>query len=190
MQYRCAKFIATRYLQSAGERNVRHEIMNYLINIDENSILTALESWQWLEFSGKKPILVTAFADVFFSGESGIYFLDTVGGSLQFVAQSRQELEEVLSTEEGKEQFLLSNLVELANQENMFLLNGEAFDFKVHPTLGGKIEIENIEKGNFVVALHIRGQIHEQVRNLPEGSSISSISISVPKETKPWWKVW
>lgn len=38
MQYRCAKFIATRYLQSAGECNVRmHRVLSRLAGVAAES---------------------------------------------------------------------------------------------------------------------------------------------------------
>lgn len=82
--------------------------MSYFITPSGAAVKDALESWQWIDFESRKPILVTAFADVFFSGHDGIWFLDTPEGVLKFVCQSREELEAIFSTQEGQDTYLLS----------------------------------------------------------------------------------
>jgi hypothetical protein len=42
--------------------------------------------------------------------------------------------------------------------------------------LGGPIDLDNVGVLDFVVALSIAGQIHDQVRHLPPGTAISGIS--------------
>ena len=43
--------------------------------------------------------------------------------------------------------------------------------------LGGADEIDNVEVTDVVVHLSIHGQVHQKVRDLPEGTSVSDVRI-------------
>jgi hypothetical protein len=60
------------------------------------------------------------------------------------------------------------------------LESGEVYDFRVPPTLGGKLDIENVTAMAFAVSLNIAGQLHEQIRDLPPGTPISEIRLERP----------
>lgn len=55
---------------------------------------------------------------------------------------------------------------------------------------GGAVEFENVKTQDLLVALHIAGQIHEQVRNLPSGTKVNTVTIdtNASKSRKPWWR--
>jgi len=57
----------------------------FLIHPTQEDFKNGLESWDWLDFKNKKPFLATAFGDVFFESEEGIYFLDKIAGELELV---------------------------------------------------------------------------------------------------------
>jgi len=156
--------------------------------------LDALDAWTWLDLAGKEPLLVTAFADVFFKSADGIWFLDTLEGKLVRVSDTEEELQQKLSTAEGQDHYLFLPFVQRAEEEGLKLAADECYDFTLHPVIGGEVDMENIEKRSFLVALHIRGQLHEQVRHLPEGTKISGFKCEseepMDKPVKPWWKVW
>ena len=163
--------------------------MSFTITPSSESLARGLESWQWIGIGKAKPIMVTAFADVFFDAGGEIWFLDTLEGTFKKSHDSREELEAVLSTDSGKDLFLFGGFVEKAIHEGRGLAEGRCYDFKLHPKVGGAIQYENVEVQDFVVALNIRGQIHEQVRHLPEGTKISKFVVS-NRQAKPWWKLW
>ncbi|ATC63497.1 hypothetical protein CMV30_05745 [Nibricoccus aquaticus] len=162
----------------------------YFIKLAPKKISSALEAWSWLLVAEKKLILVTAFADVFFESADGIWFLDTLEGDLKHVCQSSEDLDAILSSDEGKDHYLLSGFVDRAIREGRILGEEECYDFRLHPVVGGAIDYSNIEKISAVVALHIRGQLHEQVRHLEPGTKISNFVFEPVKTPKPWWKLW
>jgi hypothetical protein len=145
----------------------------FLITPQRKAIEQALDAWQWLPIQGREPVLVTAFGDIFFSGNDGIWFLDTLEGTFQRVCSTRTELEQLLATTEGESRYFLAGFVERACREGMTLRDGECYDFTLHPALGGKLEYGNIQPRDFVVAVHIAGQIHDQIRHVPPGTKIS-----------------
>lgn len=149
----------------------------FTISPSDEDLQRGLQAWSWLGVDGLTPILVSSFGDVFFESASGIEFLDTIEGSIRHVCAGRSALHKHLSTEEARDDFLLGSLViSLKQRKNLHLSAGECYDFKLPPVLGGTVDIENIHAINFVVKLHVAGQLHEQLRNVPEGTRISGFT--------------
>lgn len=146
-----------------------------LIEQNRNDIIDALESWDWMDFSDKTPFITTAFGDVFFESKDGIFFLDSIGGSLEKVASTKNELQDLLNTADGQDHFLMAGLVTAARDEGLVLNEGECYDFKVSPSLSGPMVLSNIQKMSFKVLLHISGQLMKQIKDLPEGTKINSV---------------
>ena len=159
----------------------------YFIEPTAGKLRSALASWHWLHLGERKPILVTAFADVFLRAPDAIWFLNTVTGALEPVCQRRRELDKLLSTTEGRLRYLMADLVDQALQEGQRLESGQSYDFKLHPVAGGVLEAANIERRNFVVALHLRGQLHQQSRT--GGAGPAPVWEGAPAK-QSWWKFW
>lgn len=149
----------------------------FFIQPNQKDIINALESWDWINFNDKTPIAVTCFGDMFFDSKSGIYFLDTLEGTLNKICEDKNELQNILNTEDGQDTYLLSGLVLKAKDEGLILEDGECYDFEQNPILGGAIEYQNMNKLSFVVSVNIAGQIHKQVKDLPPGSKISGFNV-------------
>ena len=144
-------------------------------NIDDINI--GLEAWDWIDFSGKEPFITTCFGDVFFESNDGVYFLDTLAGSLEKVASSKEELQEILNTEEGQDHFLMAGLALAAQESGLNIGEGECLDFKVNPVVGGSLTVDNIDVMSFALSLDIAGQILKQVKDLPPGTKIDKVTI-------------
>lgn len=149
-----------------------------LVKQSIEDIEDALEAWDWIDFSGKTPLITTCFGDVFFDSEEGMFFLDSIGGTLERVAGSKQELQEFLNTQDGQDHFLMAALVGLARDTGLILDDGECYDFKVSPALSGAMEISNMQKMTFKVSLHLAGQLVKQIKDLPEGTKISGVKLA------------
>jgi len=163
--------------------------MSYLISPSRDSLDRALDSWQWLQVGGE-PIAVTVFADVFFLKPDGIWFLDTLEGTFKKSHDTKEELNTALASAEGQDHYLFAGFVDRARNEGQLPGLGECLDFKLHPRVGGVIKYSNVEVRDFVVALHIRGQLHEQTKDMPDGTKINKFVLAEEAEKKPWWKRW
>lgn len=137
----------------------------------------ALESWSWLPLGDKRPVQATVFGDVFLQDSEGYWFLDSLEGKLTRVSETQEELQELLSTPEGQDRYLMAGLADAAELKGLRLQPSEVFDFTKPPVLGGRFEVENLKPNDFVVSLNISGQIHDQVRKLPPGTKISNVKI-------------
>ncbi|GEP42526.1 hypothetical protein [Brevifollis gellanilyticus] len=150
----------------------------FFIQPSAQDIQRALDSWLWLPLADKAVIRVTAFGDFFLQNDEGIWFLDTLEGKISLVCQSIAQLNELLGTEDGQDHYLFGGFVERAVREGRLLGQGQCYDFKVNPVVGGSISYDNIGIRSFVVAVNLAGQLHDKVRHLPEGTIITGFNIS------------
>ena len=139
-----------------------------------------LESWAWLELEGKTPLLSSLFGDVFLEdGDGAVWFLDSMEGTLERAFDSTAALNAQLATEDGQDEFLLAGLAFGAHARGLVLQDHEVYDFMPPLVLGGEAAVENLEASDFVVTMHIRGQIHDQIRGLPPGTKITGFNVEV-----------
>lgn len=142
------------------------------------SYTAALESWSYLELSGKRPLFTSPFGDVFFQSADGFWFLDLLAGEFSRRWVTEDEFSSSLNSREGQDEYLMVGLA--GEAESAGLVPGEAqiYSFRVPPALGGAVELGNVELSDFVVATNIAGQIHQQIRDLPPGTPISGVTLS------------
>jgi len=152
------------------------ELDLFFINVSKEELLSALDSWRWLPLTGLTAFAVSSFGEVYFSNNTGeIFHLDTLEGMLSKVAKSKSELVDILQEEEAQDKLLLGGFVLGARVDGKFLDEGECYDFKIAPVLGGPMTAEQVEKTSFVVKLNIAGQIHGQIKDLPPGTKIDQV---------------
>lgn len=149
------------------------------ITVSDEDVRGALENWNWLPLAGLTVCAVSSFGEVFFQNADGVVFqIDTIEGKLSKVSDSVSDFKKLLMLEEERDKLLFAGFVYSMKRNGFFLESGECYDFKIPPILGGEFNIDNIEKTSFVVKLGIAGQIHRQVKDLPDGTEISEIKIS------------
>ncbi|PHS05255.1 MAG: hypothetical protein COA78_15430 [Blastopirellula sp.] len=151
--------------------------MELIKKFTNEQYLSALSSWDWLPLSGKSPFLANAFGDLFLEAKDGIYFLDKVDGTLEKISINKPELQKLLNTADGQERFLWLTVVKAVDSTGLIPGINEVYDFIINPVLGGEIDLPNINTTDFEVATNIAGQIHSQIKDLPEGTPINNITI-------------
>lgn len=138
------------------------------------------KDWAWLLGNVHiKPLMITKFGDLFYQTVNGeVYFLDTIEGTDSYICSSNEEFVKFINEKENIEHYLFSNLVyDLINQGKVPAAH-QCYSYKVLPVLGGQIGIENVEIMDAVVSISITGQVHRQVRDLPEGTVIKGFKLS------------
>ena len=86
----------------------------------------ALEAWDWLELGGRVPALASLFGDLFLLDETGYWFLDSLEGSLDRIATTRDELQVMLDSEAGQDRYLLGGLAMAAERRGLRLNLGRS----------------------------------------------------------------
>lgn len=137
-----------------------------------------LESWQWLGIEGKVPLWTSLFGDVFLDSDEGVWFLDSLEGSMTRVWDSPNAARAALATEDGASRYLMAGLALAAERAGIVPGPDQVYDFNPPPILGGTLDVQHIMVLDFVVYLNIAGQLHEQVRALPRGTPITGVKIT------------
>jgi len=139
-----------------------------------------LSDWRWLIGPRKQPILVAAIGDAYLQDpdDGSVHLLDVGGGALEQIADSVDEFRELLADREFvSDSFVPSTIVALRNSGKT-LAPGQIYSYIQPPVLGGKYSTDNMEPTDVSVHFSILGQVHEQVKDLPEGTPISSIKLA------------
>lgn len=152
--------------------------MDLIRQFSPDLVGAALQDWIWLAGLGElSPLAVSAFGDVFLYGPDGVWFLDTIEGTLTREWDHPAALQDAINTPEGQDRYLLGGLVFAAHEAGIEPGANQVLSFKIPPILGGKCEVDNIEASDLVVALSLGGQIHQQVKALPPGTEISGFTL-------------
>ena len=141
----------------------------------------ALDSWRWAGVADKQPMRANATGDLFLQGGDGAFwFLDTIDGLCERRWDDGTALQNELNTRDGQQEYLWVDLVEEATASGLVPGADEVYDFAVPPRLGGALELANVVVRDFVVAVNLAGQLHEQVNGLPDGATISEVRFEPP----------
>ena len=139
-----------------------------------------LSEWHWLIGERRLPILIAAVGNAFVQDADGgtVLLLDAGEGSLTQVSESVDEFRNLLNDED----FVRANFhVEVVAEMKLagrVLEPGQVWGFIRPPVLGGAFDTDNYEPTDLVVHFSIQGQLHRQVRDLPDGAPISSIKLT------------
>lgn len=145
------------------------------LDVDE-----ALECWRWLVPGHVRPLVMTAFGDLFLVEEDGgILFLDTIAGTCSRVAKSVADWETDIRNPERLDDWFMPGFVEALRNAGQCLSQGECYDAIHWICLGGDWSVQNFRPTNWSVHFAASGQIHEQVKDLPDGTEITKINYPV-----------
>ena len=139
---------------------------------------TLLSDWKWLTGETNLPVLITKAGDAFLQNKDTkeVSFLDVVNGSCNIIAPNGEEFSQKLTDVDFVVEFFAVNIVaSLIKSEQ--IEDGKLYSWKKAPVLGGSYTTDNLEQTDIEVHFSIMGQIHEQVKGMPEGSTISEIKI-------------
>ncbi len=135
-----------------------------------------LGDWRWLIGDTVQPVLIAALGDVFLQEiDDSVWWLDIGAGQYSKVVDSSDELEQAMVA--NVDDWFAPQLVGDLLDSGLTLGPNQCFSFKIPPILGGKYEPANLEPTDLAVHFSILGQIHQQVKDLPEGTPISSVKI-------------
>jgi hypothetical protein len=113
------------------------------------------------------------FGDVFLRSEDGWWYLDTIEGSLTRLWESRESMTGELDSDGGRDRYLLTGLAAAASPRGDLTLGpDDVYDLVHPPVLGGDLALDNISVCDFVVAVNVAGQVHDQARQPPAGTPV------------------
>jgi hypothetical protein len=145
-----------------------------IINISHVDLSDIVSCWNWLLTDIDKVILVSKIGDLFLQDKNAcVYWLATDSGEFTQIAKDVNEFQQLLNDESLVDNWFLPGLVEELQNAGIFLGEDQVYSYKMLPAIGGIYSIENIEPTNISVHFAFTGQIHEQIKDLPEGTHIN-----------------
>ena len=140
-------------------------------HIDQNRLT---KSWSWLIGTDKKPILISSIGDLFLADEKGTCFWLNVGeGTFEKVADNIEEFKSKLKDNEQVDEWFLIGLVEKLKESGLKLTEKHLYGYKKLPVLGGEYKPANFELTDIEVHFELSGQIHKQIKDLPDGTKVN-----------------
>lgn len=136
-----------------------------------------MESWDWLIGNDKKPILMSSIGDLFLEDNEGIcYWLNVGEGILEKVADNETEFKAKLKNEEIVDEWFLIELVSEIKRSGLELTEKKLYGYKKLPIIGGEYKPENFEMTDIEVHFELSGQIHKQIKDLPDGTKVKIVT--------------
>lgn len=131
------------------------------------------ESWRWMLGDAWKPLLFSAIGDVFFVVPAGtVWWLSTATASLEQVAESQSNFQQLLATETADEWFL-PGLVEALRDNGKTLEPHQCYTYAILPVFtDGSFSVENMHAASAAEHYLLTGQAHESIRLMPAGSMV------------------
>lgn len=137
-----------------------------------------LEHWTWAMPEPLRPVLLTAMGDAFAQGESGtVYFIDMVSGTIKPVANDGASFKNLLTDPEFVTDHMFPSRIVQLRQAGLTLQPTQVYSHKTLLVLGGSDDTDNMEVTDVSVHISIHGQVHRQIKDLPDGAPITEIII-------------
>ena len=152
------------------------------VNFEHLDRETLLSDWEWLIGPHRLPILISAVGDAFVQDtrDGTVHWLDTMFAELEQVAASDDELRALLGDREFVAERLGVQMFAELRAAGMELGPDQVVSLQVPPALGGEPTVENVGIVSLQVHFSVTGQVHRQIKDLPEGTPISEIRIEEP----------
>lgn len=129
-----------------------------------HSIAAALQLWPELDGKSIRPLLVSAFGEVFVEEHAGaVWSADPIELKCERVARSLEDFQALFSDPKWAQERLLVEVVLLAEQRGKQRPQHQVFAIAPHPRLGGQIRPETLMPMDLEVWHHICAQVRGHV---------------------------
>lgn len=129
--------------------------------------------WSWRVPKSYRPLLLSLFGDWFIANSHDrVHMLDLVCGQFRPIAESEVEFFVMLDTEEQRHEWLMSHLVEAAEQAGIQRSAFRCFAFRTPPSLGGPLSPANLVLWDFAAYQTGTSKLLHQVADLPIGTQV------------------
>lgn len=149
------------------------KIADYLIDQEGKDWNSLISGWSFLLPSSFTIWMVNLLGDLIIVSENGeVSFVDVGIGTSEVIAKSRDEFIEIVDHDDNADNWFAIPLVDECKSIGKYLSNNECYSFKVPPILGGEFKPDNVEPTDLSVHYHLLSQIHNQTKDLPDGTKV------------------
>lgn len=145
---------------------------------EHENVPRLLSEWHWIVPAAATPLFISALGDwVFGHPDGSLWKLCLLEGDYQQIARDAAEYNALNKSVEWLEQTFLAGWQVIAAGHGMQPGKDECLCWKVHPALGGRFEVANLQIMDMAVYQSLMGQLHRQLRQLPPGAQISEVRL-------------
>ena len=141
-----------------------------LIEASQYELGKLLPEWRWLVPESDTPLFISVFGDwVFGNPDGSLWVLSVLEGTYERIARKAAEYNTINKSEEWLEKTFIAGWQPIAAGQGLVPAKDQCLGWKVHPLIGGKFEVANLQVFDMVVYQSIMGQFHRQLqrRELP-----------------------
>ena len=172
-------------LLAVGRGEYRMLISDYTIAHEGIEWETALRTWSWLIPNEFTHWIVSRFADLYVvTLDDSIHQLLIGEGTFTKVAENRADFAQKIDNPDTANDWLMIPLVDQLVAAGMSLQAGQCYGFRVPPMLGGEYSVRNCVPIAITDYLGAYGSIHEQLRDVSEGTQVVLKPIDLPKKVR------
>jgi len=133
-----------------------------------------LHEWKWLVDGTFRLVAVNAFGDLFLSDAQGrVCWLDVTNGTASEITDSVTEFTAAMKNDEFKERCLLEALTRQAEREGFRLGKGQCIGYKIPCIFRESANLaENTYVANLYEYVAFMGDVHRQIKELPDGGKV------------------
>lgn len=143
----------------------------FIATPSEEDISAALSLWPELAGRGIRPLLVTAFGDIYVETDTGeVWVANPIELECSLVTNSVQELQELFSNTEWADEHLITNLALLAKERGVSRDPHQVYAFAPHPSFTGSLHVEQLIPMDLNVWHHISCQLRTAQQSAPTDS--------------------
>jgi len=149
-------------------------VTDYLLDAAEFYWASLLSDWDWLLPEGEFTVwLMNRYGDLFLVLEDGgVRMLDVGNGSVEKLAESREDFMRKIDEGGNADDWLMIPLVDSLREAGKALGPGRCYSFITPPALGGEYTIENTTTLNVAEHYGVHASIHGQIKDLPGGTKV------------------
>jgi len=158
------------------------QVSDYIIGHEGTDWGTALLSWSWLIPHDFTLWIVNRFSDLYVVLNDGSIYQLLIGeGTFTKVAESRADFSQRIDNPDTANDWLMIPLVDQLVASGVSLQAGQCYGYKTPPVLGGQYSVENCRPIAIADYLGAYGSIHEQLRDIPDGTRVIIKPINLPQ---------
>jgi hypothetical protein len=160
-------------------------VHDYLIDDTGFDWPRLLVEWTRLLPSQLTVWMMNRFGDLFLLYADGsVHMLDVGIGTVKRLAESRDEF--LIKVDEGDNanQWLMIPLVDRLVAAGKVLKRGQCYGYIMSPVLGGDYTVENTSILPVAEHYSFNAYLHEQIKELPEGTPVQLVPINVPEKRR------
>lgn len=141
------------------------------IEPDAQAVQALRRHWDWMLGDQFEPLMFSAIGDVFFRVPAqSVWWLSTATGSLEQIADSKEQFEILLQGSDADEWFL-PGLVFALREHGKVLAANECYTFGTFPVFEhGSFSVENMHPMRCAEYFRASGDLHKGIRSLPDGA--------------------